>query len=61
MTGLGGTGRIAGDLCLLAHDDVTGKPFLQVGLYGALGPAAAAEAAAHLRIHAPWWAWALPA
>jgi amino acid transporter len=32
---------------------------LQVGLYGALGPAAAAEAAAHLGVHAPWWAWAL--
>lgn len=34
---------------------------LQVGLYGALGPAAAAEAAAHLGIHASWWAWALAA
>jgi len=34
---------------------------LQVGLYGALGPAAAAEAAAHLGIHAAWWAWALAA
>ncbi|HEY5987152.1 MAG TPA: amino acid permease, partial [Streptosporangiaceae bacterium] len=33
--------------------------FLQVGLYGALGPAAAAEAAAHLNVHAPWWQWAL--
>ena len=35
--------------------------FLQVGLYGALGPAAQAEAAAHLNVHAPWWAWALGA
>ncbi|HEY5986870.1 MAG TPA: APC family permease, partial [Streptosporangiaceae bacterium] len=35
--------------------------FLQVGLYGALGPAAAAEAAAHLNAHAPWWQWALGA
>jgi amino acid transporter len=35
--------------------------FLQVGLYGALGPSAAAEAAAHLHVHAPWWAWALGA
>lgn len=26
-----------------------------------LGPAAAAEAAAHLGVHAPWWAWALAA
>jgi amino acid transporter len=34
---------------------------LQVGLYGALGPAAAAEAAAHLHLHAAWWAWALAA
>jgi amino acid transporter len=34
---------------------------LQVGLYGALGPAAASEAAAHLGIHAAWWAWALVA
>jgi len=34
---------------------------LQVGLYGALGPAAASEAAAHLGVHAPWWAWALGA
>jgi amino acid transporter len=35
--------------------------FLQVGLYGALGPNAASEAAAHLGIHAAWWAWALGA
>jgi amino acid transporter len=35
--------------------------FLQVGLYGALGPAAAAQAAARLGIHAPWWEWALAA
>lgn len=35
--------------------------FLQVGLYGAFGPAAAAEAAAHLGVHAPWWVWALAA
>jgi hypothetical protein len=38
---LTGTGRIADDLYLLAHDDVTGKPFLQsrplgIGLAGAL-------------------------
>lgn len=35
--------------------------FLQVGLYGAFGPTAASEAAAHLGVHAPWWAWALGA
>jgi amino acid transporter len=34
---------------------------LQVGLYGALGPAAAAEAASRLGVHGPWWAWALAA
>jgi amino acid transporter len=33
--------------------------FLQVGLYGAFGPAAQAEAQAHLHLTAPWWAWAL--
>jgi amino acid transporter len=33
--------------------------FLQVGLYGAFGPAAQAEAQAHLHLDAPWWAWAL--
>jgi amino acid transporter len=35
--------------------------FLQVGLYGAFGPAAQAEAQAHLHLNAPWWAWALAA
>ena len=35
--------------------------FLQVGLYGAFGPNAAAEAAAHLHVHAAWWTWALGA
>lgn len=41
MARLTGTGLIADDLYLLAHDDVTGKPFLQaralgVGLAGGL-------------------------
>lgn len=41
MPTLTGTGRVADDLYLLAHDDVSGKPFLQpralgVGLAGAL-------------------------
>lgn len=41
MTGLGGTGRLADDLYLLAHNDISGKPFLQpratgIGLAGAL-------------------------
>ena len=35
--------------------------FLQVGLYGAFGPNAASEAAAHLGVHAAWWKWALGA
>ena len=35
--------------------------FLQVGLYGAFGPNAAAEAATHLHVHAAWWVWALGA
>lgn len=33
--------------------------FLQIGLYGALGPAAQSEASQHLGIHASWWVWAL--
>ncbi len=33
--------------------------FLQVGLYGALGPAAQGEAAQHLGVHLSWWVWAL--
>jgi amino acid transporter len=33
--------------------------FLQVGLYGALGPAAQGEAAQHLGVHWSWWVWAL--
>jgi len=41
VTRLAGTGLVAGDLWLLAHDDVTGRPFLQpralgLGLAGAL-------------------------
>jgi amino acid transporter len=31
----------------------------QVATYGALGPAAQAEAAAHLGVSWPWWVWAL--
>jgi amino acid transporter len=54
-----GLGRVAGVaaalIALLAYS------MLQIGLYGAFGPDAAAEAAAHLHIHAAWWAWALGA
>jgi amino acid transporter len=54
--GLGRTMGVAAALvALLSYS------FLQVGLYGAFGPNAASEAAAHLNIHAPWWAWALGA
>jgi amino acid transporter len=49
------TGVAAALVALLAYS------FLQVGLYGAFGPNAAAEAAAHLGLHAPWWAFALGA
>jgi amino acid transporter len=54
--GLGRTAGVAAALvALLAYS------CLQVGLYGALGPAAAAEAAEHLGLHATWWVWALAA
>ena len=41
MTGMSGTGRVADDLYLLAHHEVTGKPHLQpraagLGLAGGL-------------------------
>jgi amino acid transporter len=49
------TGVAAALVALLAYS------FLQVGLYGAFGPNAAAEASAHLGLHAAWWAWALGA
>jgi amino acid transporter len=54
-----GLGRVTGVssslIALLSYN------FLQVALYGALGPAIQAEAAAHLGLHQPWWAWALGA
>src|ERR1039458_3805115 len=49
------TGVAAALVALLAYS------FLQVGLYGAFGPNAAAEASAHLGLHAAWWVWALSA
>ena len=52
-----GLGRVAGVpaalVALLAYT------FLQVGLYGALGPTASSEAAQHLGLHWDWWIWAL--
>jgi amino acid transporter len=54
--GLGRTMGVAAALvALLSYS------FLQVGLYGAFGPNAAALAAAHLGVHAPWWTFALGA
>ena len=54
--GLGRTTGVAAALVALLS-----YTFLQVGLYGAFGPNAASEGAAHLHLHAPWWAWALGA
>ncbi len=54
-----GIGRPAGVAAALVA--LVAYSFLQVGLYGALGPAAASEAATHLGVHAPWWQWALGA
>jgi len=52
-----GLGRPAGVAAALIA--LVAYTFLQVGLYGALGPAAQGEAAAHLAVHEPWWVWAL--
>ncbi|HEY1620772.1 MAG TPA: APC family permease, partial [Streptosporangiaceae bacterium] len=49
-----GLGRPAGVAAALTA--LVAYSFLQVGLYGALGPAAAGEAAAHLGVR---WQWAL--
>ena len=54
-----GLGRPAGVAAALTA--LVAYSFLQVGLYGALGPAAASEAAAHLGVHWQWWQWALTA
>jgi amino acid transporter len=54
-----GLGRPAGVAAALVA--LLAYTCLQIGLYGALGPAAASEAAAHLGIRQPWWAWALVA
>ena len=54
-----GLGRVAGVAAALVA--LLAYSFLQVGLYGAFGPNAAALAGAHLGVHAPWWAFALGA
>jgi len=54
-----GLGRVVGVAAALVA--LLSYSFLQVGLYGAFGPNAASEAAAHLHAHASWWVWALGA
>jgi amino acid transporter len=54
-----GLGRVAGVAAALVA--LLAYTFLQVGLYGAFGPTAASEAAVHLGVHEPWWAWAFGA
>jgi amino acid transporter len=54
-----GLGRPAGVAAALVA--LLAYTFLQVGLYGAFGPNAEAEAAAHLNLHTAWWVWALAA
>src|ERR1700726_3148345 len=54
-----GIGRVIGVAAALVA--LLAYSFLQVGLYGAFGPNAASEAAAHLHVHAAWWAGALGA
>lgn len=47
-----GLGKVAGVAAALVA--LLAYSFLQIGLYGALGPNAASEAAAHLGLHAAW-------
>jgi hypothetical protein len=54
-----GIGRVVGVSAALVA--LLSYSFLQVALYGALGPAAESEAAAHLGVHEAWWRWALAA
>jgi amino acid transporter len=54
-----GLGRPAGVAAALVA--LLAYSCLQIGLYGAFGPTAASEAAAHWHVHAPWWMWALGA
>lgn len=54
-----GLGRPAGVAAALVA--LLAYSYLQVGLYGAFGPAAQNEAQAHLHLSEPWWVWALAA
>jgi hypothetical protein len=52
-----GLGRAVG--VAAAFDAVVAYQLLQVGLYGAFGPAAATFLGDHLGWHQPWWVWSL--
>jgi amino acid transporter len=52
-----GLGKVSGVAAALMA--LTAYECFQVATYGALGPAAQAEAAAHLGVSWPWWVWAL--
>ena len=54
-----GLGRIPGVAAALIA--LGAYSCLQIALYGMFGPVLASMAAAHLGLHAPWWAWALGA
>jgi amino acid transporter len=54
--GLGRAGGVAAALMAL-----WAYSCLQIALYGMFGPVLAAQASAHLGLHAPWWVWALGA
>jgi amino acid transporter len=54
-----GLGRVAGVAAALIA--LGAYSCLQIALYGMFGPTLAQMAAAHLGLHAPWWAWALGA
>jgi amino acid transporter len=54
-----GLGRVAGVAAALMA--LGAYSCLQIALYGMFGPELASMAAAHLGVHAPWWAWALGA
>ncbi|HEX9030412.1 MAG TPA: APC family permease [Streptosporangiaceae bacterium] len=54
-----GIGRVVGVAAALVA--LLAYSLLQVGLYGAFGPNASSEAAAHLNLHFSWWVWALGA
>lgn len=52
-----GLGRVTGVSAALVA--LAAYECLQVGLFGALGPAAASEAATYLHVTWPWWAWSV--